>query len=108
MDKHGLTLSQIEAIRGILCPFAADIEKAGLFGSRAMGNARQNSDIDLVIYGLKDQKKLDRIHTMFTESLLPFTVDVKSYDLLQYAPLKLHIDQCMQLLFTQTDLQQGS
>jgi len=104
MVEHGLTSGQLEIIRHILAPFAASIEKAGLFGSRATGSARPNSDIDLVLYGLQDQKILDRIHTLFTESLLPFTVDVQAYDLVKYPPLKTHIDAHMQPLFTRADL----
>ena len=104
MPDNRLSERQIRILREVLAPFAASIEKIGLFGSRATGKARPNSDIDLVLYGLRDQKTLDRIHTLFTESLLPVTVDVQAYDLIQYQPLKQHIDDHMQPLFTQADL----
>ncbi len=104
MNEHGLTSQQMAIIKQILIPFSDLIEKAGLFGSRANGKARANSDIDLVLYGLDNQKTLDRIHTLFTESSLPVTVDVQAYELVKYAPLKKHIDEAVQILFTKEDL----
>ncbi len=104
MADHGLNPNQILLICHALAPFADAIEQVGLFGSRATGTARLNSDVDLVLYGLRDQRTLDRIHTVFTESLLPFTVDVQAYDLIKYPPLRKHIDDCMQPLFTRQDL----
>jgi predicted nucleotidyltransferase len=106
MNNYGMTFGQIEIIRQTIAPFAGSIEKAGLFGSRATGNSKPNSDIDLVLYGLSDQKILDRIHTLFTESKLPVTVDVQAYDLIKYPPLKKHIDEVVKILFTKEDLTQ--
>ena len=51
-----------------------------LFGSRAMGRASPQSDVDLVIYGADDPRLVDQLFTLFDESLLPMTVDVVDYD----------------------------
>lgn len=101
---HGLSARQLEAIRQILAPFACAIEKVDLFGSRATGSYRPNSDIDLVIHGSLSEKEVDRLVTLFKESSLPFTVDVKSYELTSYAPLKMHMDKVACTLFTKNDL----
>jgi len=104
MPKHGLTERQLKIVHDILVPYAGKIERVGLFGSRATGTARANSDIDLVLYGELDEALVDRIWTLFNESLLPFTVDVQAYNLVKYPPLKNHIDNNMQPLFNRQDL----
>ncbi|MGL6174669.1 MAG: nucleotidyltransferase domain-containing protein [Cellulosilyticaceae bacterium] len=50
MDKGGLSLEVIEAIAVVVEKYEA-IEKIVLFGSRARGENRKTSDIDLAIYG---------------------------------------------------------
>lgn len=108
MADHGLSPDHLVAIRRVLAPFAHSIDAVGLFGSRATGRARHNSDVDLVLYGDLDTAAVDRIYTLFAESLLPFTVDVQAYRLIAYPPLKQHIDDHMQPLFTQADLLNAS
>ncbi|WP_417905192.1 nucleotidyltransferase family protein [Candidatus Tisiphia endosymbiont of Micropterix aruncella] len=100
ISHHGLSKEQLNILRNILLPFSKQIESVGLFGSRATGSYRPNSDIDIVIYGSLDEKTLDRIFTLLNDSNLPVKVDVQSYDLITYPPLKEHIDANMLLLFT--------
>lgn len=101
---HGLSARQLEAMRQILAPFVEAIERVDLFGSRANGKYRPNSDLDLVIHGSLSQKTVDQLGTLFKESSLPFTVDVKSYELTHYAPLKAHMDKVACTLFIKSDL----
>ena len=108
MSRHGLSDSQINIIQHILASFSASINTVGLFGSRATGRYRANSDIDIVLYGNLDETILDRISTLFDESLLSLKVDVVAYDLITYPPLKTHIDAVMLPLFTQKTLQLGN
>jgi len=104
MNNHGLNKEQLNIIKEILRPYAQDIEKVGLFGSRATGKYRPNSDIDMVLYGDIDEKTLDHIWTLFEESLLPVKLDVAAYNLIDYPPLKAHIDEVMKVLFTHKEL----
>ena len=104
--EHGLTQEHLETIRGILAPYAGRISKVALFGSRATGNYRHNSDIDLVLYGDLEERVVDRLWTLFSESNLPFPVDVKSYQLIRYRPLKGHIDRVGKVLFRQEELRE--
>ncbi len=99
-----LSESERAVIRDVLAPFAALIERVGVFGSRATGRARPESDIDLVIYGDLDEAALGRILTRFDESLLPVTVDLVVYERLAYEPMKRHIDAVMQPIFERADL----
>jgi predicted nucleotidyltransferase len=105
---HGLSAETLEQIRCILRPFANSIERVGIFGSRATGRMRPQSDIDLVIFGPVDQLTIDRLWTLFSESSLEYSVDVVGYDLISYQPLKQHIDAVEQTLFRQPDLLEPS
>ena len=104
MSKHGLTPEQLGILRSILAPYASHIDAVGLFGSRAAGTARGNSDIDMVIYGTLDKTMVDRLWTSFDESALSLKVDIHVYDLITYPPLKVHIDAAMLPLFSKQDL----
>lgn len=104
MSNHGLSMKQLDTLRSILLPFSSKIDHVGLFGSRATGFYRPNSDVDLVIYGSLDEKTIDRIFTLFSESNLPIKVDLQAYNLIDYLPLKNHIDSNMVVLFTHNQL----
>jgi uncharacterized protein len=104
MLDHGLTQHQVKLIVSILRAYAKQIEKVCLFGSRATGSYRPNSDIDLVIHGQLDEKTADRLWTLFEESSLPFKVDVKLYHAVTYAPLKLHMDTACVTFLEKKDL----
>lgn len=99
MFDHGLSPSHLEILYNVLLPFSDKIDQVGLFGSRSTGCYRRNSDIDLVIYGNLDEKTKDRIFTLFSDSNLPVKVDLQVYNLIDYPPLKDHIDANMALLF---------
>lgn len=101
---HQLSDDQLAIIRGILASSADHIDLVGLFGSRATGKARPNSDIDLVLYGDLDEATLDRIWTLFADSALALKVGVNAYHLITHPPLKQHIDRVMTPLFTQDEL----
>ena len=100
---QGLTEQQLQTIRDILRPWAHKITRVGLFGSRATGNHRPYSDIDLILYGEVGEGDIDRLHTLFEESSLPMEVDVNAWDLIVYPPLKAHVKSVMRPLFGMTD-----
>lgn len=56
------------------------------------------------LYGDVDAAVVDRLRTLFTESLLAITVDLQAYQAITYPALKQHIDAVMQPLFTQQEL----
>lgn len=104
MTSPDLDRARLAVVASVLQPYADRIDKVGVFGSHALGKARRNSDIDLVIYGLLTQDDIDRIWTLFDESPLAVSVDVVGYDLPLYPPLRAHIDRTVKLLFTSADL----
>lgn len=106
MSKHGLTYQYLDIIKSILSHFSDKIDTVGLFGSRAQGTYRDNSDIDMVLYGDKiTDDDINRLHTLFDDSNLPYKIDINAYHLIAYNPLKRHIDNVMHPLFKQHDLQ---
>ncbi len=71
------------------------IEKVILFGSRAKGNYKDGSDIDLAILGKNCTPSLAmEINVKLNEGLpIPYFVDVIDYLSLQHPDLKEHIDR---------------
>ncbi len=102
--NHGLSNRHLTILKQILSPYAEEITSVELFGSRATGGYRPNSDVDLVLRGVLEEKHIDRLWTMFHESSLPFSVDVKSYELTTYPPLKAHMDKICKPLFSRQEL----
>ena len=69
------------------------IEKAYIFGSRAMGNYKKGSDIDIAIIGSKiDFETTSRLHGRLNEELpIPYFVDVVDFNSIDIENLKQHI-----------------
>lgn len=65
-----------------------------LYGSRAKGNFRNGSDIDIAIKGTDIQfKQLTTIDMDYEDLYLPWAMDVRVYDTIRNAALKDHIDR---------------
>ncbi|MCK9525806.1 MAG: nucleotidyltransferase domain-containing protein [Limnochordia bacterium] len=71
-----------------------EIERASIFGSRAMGNFKHGSDVDLVIYGPRITEAIrSHLSADLNEELpLPYFFDVLHYESVENAELKTHID----------------
>ncbi len=91
--KYGLSEITVEKIRWVFEAFP-EIEKAILYGSRAKGNFKPTSDIDLTLYG--DALTPDLRMTIASELddlLLPYTIDLSIFDELNHAKLREHIER---------------
>lgn len=71
-----------------------EIEKASVFGSRAMGNYKNGSDVDVVIYGsFITDEIVNQLSITLNEKLpIPYYFDIVHYDALKHEGLKKHID----------------
>lgn len=82
--------------KGLLDVFAANgcIEQAILYGSRAKGNFKPFSDIDITLMG-KDlsRKDLIRLSLAIDDLLLPYQVDLSLYHALGNKDLIDHINR---------------
>ncbi len=84
MNVPALDLPQpmLDQICKVLCHFP-QVEKAAIFGSRSNGEARENSDVDLAIWG-QDARELwlnllrDRLEEGVSTPLKLDVVDVKN------------------------------
>ena len=91
--RFGLPESAIARICAI---FAAhpEIEKAVLYGSRAKGNFKPGSDIDLTLYGsgLTHALLLDLLVEL-DDLLLPWMIDLSLFACLNHPALQEHIER---------------
>ena len=78
-----------------------EIEKAVVFGSRAMGNYKNGSDIDLAIYGSEVREEIiNDVRVQLNEELpLPYYFDIIHYESLVHEGLKEHIDTFGKLFY---------
>lgn len=79
----------------------ADIDSAVIFGSRAMGNYKSTSDIDISIKGnLKDQTTGSLSNFLNNASPFAYKVDVLDYNAISNIELKKHIDEFGKVIFS--------
>lgn len=71
-----------------------DIQKVKLYESRAKGNFKNGSDIDLTIFSEKmDTKNLLHLQNEIDDLLLPYKVDLSLFRLIDNAELVEHIER---------------
>jgi predicted nucleotidyltransferase len=76
------------------------IEKAILYGSRAKGNYRRGSDIDLTLVGDGlTYNLLVKVATEIDDLLLPYKVDLSIYQHISNADLIAHIERVGQPIY---------
>lgn len=90
MKAIGLTPREIDLIREVFRHFPA-ISEVTLYGSRAKGTYRPESDIDLAFIGVDDDVQAEAIADQLDELPLPYRFDVKAYDSITHVPLREHI-----------------
>lgn len=78
-----------------------EVEEVLVFGSRAKGNYKTGSDIDLAIKGAKCNHKtaIDIAGYLNEEIPIPYYTDVVYYEGLKNQDLKAHIDRVGEPLF---------
>ena len=89
----GLKEETIKQIRAVIAQFD-EIEKVVIYGSRAKGNDKPGSYIDLAVFGKSvTRQTVIRLEVKLDEIELPWTFDVLDYHSLEDADLKEHIDR---------------
>ena len=78
------------------------IKQVIIYGSRAKGNYRRGSDIDLTLKAADPISRTDmlRIANDFDDSDLPYFVDISIYDKISNPDLKAHIDRVGKVLYS--------
>lgn len=91
--SHGLSESTVSGIAAVLAKHA-NVESATLYGSRAMGTHRPNSDIDLCFFGSElNLTELLAIETELDDLLLPYKIDLSLWQNIDNPDLKAHIER---------------
>ncbi|MFK8283352.1 nucleotidyltransferase domain-containing protein [Capnocytophaga canis] len=92
MKQFGLEAAILTSFQNIFEKFE-NIEKVIVYGSRAKGNFRYNSDIDLSIIGEVSYDDLLKIELLIDELLLPYKVDLSVFNNIDNSELKAHIER---------------
>ena len=100
--KYGLSGRTLSTLNAIFRKYPG-IKQAVLYGSRAKGNYRKGSDIDLSLKTEDSFSHTDllRIAGDFDDSDMPYFVDVSVYDTLSNPNLKAHIDRVGKVIYAQ-------
>jgi predicted nucleotidyltransferase len=104
--KFGLKVEDIKQISDIISS-VPEVHQAIIFGSRAMGNYKIGSDVDIAIKGEKITHEIvtEIKYRLNEETTMPYFFDVVDYDKLQNEELITHIDQFGKVLSTRPSLQ---
>ena len=86
-----LTPREIDLLRTVFRRHP-EIERVCLFGSRATGTNRPESDVDLVAWGALDAQAQARIAAELDELPLPYLFDFEVYDRIAHEELRRIID----------------
>jgi len=90
---YGLKDTDVKRIETIFSNFP-EIEKAILYGSRAKGNFRPASDIDLTLVGSSlNLSVLNQIEIQLDDLLLPYTFDISIFTQISNTNLIDHIQR---------------
>ena len=93
MILFGLSSNNIAKINSVFNQYS-DINEVLIFGSRAKGNYRDNSDIDLVIKGKNiNLSTLQEIENKLEELYIPNSIDLIVYDTIHNSDLLNHINR---------------
>ena len=89
--NHGLSATTVAKIHGVLSRHA-EVEEAILYGSRAKGNFKPGSDIDMTLTGSGlDERIRGRIDEELDDLLLPYEFDLSIFTSLTHPELIDHI-----------------
>jgi predicted nucleotidyltransferase len=90
-NKFGLSTKTIEAIHSVFSKYSK-IEKITIYGSRAMGNYREGSDIDLVMTApTLTTSDLLKIENEIEDLMLPYKLDLSLFHQIENPDLIEHI-----------------
>lgn len=90
---HGLPKREISQLLSLFSSFP-EISEVILFGSRAMGNFKRGSDVDLALKGKIGTALTTRLSQKLNgETTLPYRFDIIRYNSISNAALKEHVDQ---------------
>lgn len=104
---YGLSPAVIESISRVLAD-EPSLQRARLFGSRALGRERPGSDVDLCLEGPDlDLDSLNRIENGLEALGLPWKFDLLLWRQIDDPALKAHVDRVGRVLFERGGKNEG-
>ncbi|MCC7264797.1 MAG: nucleotidyltransferase domain-containing protein [Candidatus Latescibacteria bacterium] len=100
--ETGLAPAEVELMREVFRRVPA-IREVVLYGSRAKGTHRPESDIDLALVGVEDELEAEAVAEELDGLPLPYRFDVKARSAIRYPPLEEHIARVGITLYQRTD-----
>ena len=102
-SRFGLRESDLQNIIEILSR-SVQVKEAILFGSRAKGNYRNGSDVDIALKGDLDLKSVAQLsYFLNEETLMPYKFDIIDYARIKNNDLKEHIDRVGITIYDKSD-----
>lgn len=100
MDAYGLTVGDLQKLNDL---FSANtkIERVILYGSRAKGNYKSFSDVDITLLGeTLLNSDLSKLQIEIDDLLLPYKFDISLFKNLRNEALIEHINRVGKVLYT--------
>lgn len=99
-NSFGLEESDMEAINQILMTYD-EIDEAYIFGSRAKGNYRQGSDVDIALKGeyIRRSQVLEISNLLNEETNMPYRFDIVHFDSIDKRELSEHILRVKKVIY---------
>ena len=89
--EFGLDKSTIDKIKAVFRKYPK-IEKVIIYGSRAVGNYKSGSDIDLAVLGDFEWDFIGKLAEALDNTSIPYIYDLTDYARISNSDLKKHID----------------
>ncbi len=91
--KFGLKEEVIENMQNVFSSFP-EVEQVVIYGSRAKGNYKAGSDLDITVKGNDlNLSKLNNIVLKLDDLMLPYIIDISLYNQINNPDLIDHIDR---------------
>jgi predicted nucleotidyltransferase len=100
--SHGLSDAAVAGIQAVLAAHP-EVERAVLYGSRALGRHRPGSDIDLTLFGpAVTRRTVEAVSEELDDLLLPQMIDLSRIEDIRHPALRDHIARVGRELYTRT------
>ena len=108
INQFGLTARDMQTFEGIFMKYP-EVEEVHLFGSRAKGNYKKGSDVDLAIMNSGfSESSLLQLKSDFEDSSLPYSIDIINFSTLKHKELLDHIQRVGILFYKRQKTQDNS
>jgi predicted nucleotidyltransferase len=105
--QFGLSANVISQLRSVLAQHP-NIECSVVYGSRAKGNYKPGSDIDLTLFPIEGKdisfRELCNILDEIDDLLLPYIVDLSVFSQIDNSELRAHIERVGKVFYAQADV----